>query len=148
MIRMAIKEHPFKMASAMELKGLPHFNVPLNLPHAATVATRLLYHLNRLQPSPGSATACVNIASELSDLLRPYKMLDENPPPEEARAVAAEAAVLARKLVDAIEDAKFGDDRLGQAIRNLFECLELGEEGARQSLRAGENPDSVLRATE
>lgn len=129
------------MASAM---GLPHFNIPLNLPHAATVATRLLYHLNRLQP--GAAKAAVELACELSDLLRPYKMLDDNPPQEEARAVAADAAVLARKLVDAIAAGGFGDDRLGQAIRNLFECLELGEEGARQSLRVGENPDSALRA--
>jgi hypothetical protein len=39
------------------------------------------------------------------------------------------------------------DDRLGQAVRNLFECLELGEEGAEISLRAGENPDSALRPT-
>jgi hypothetical protein len=126
--------------------SMPHFNIPLNLPHAATVATRLLYHLNRVQ-QPGKAEAAVALACDLSACLRPYKMQDENPPEAEAKAVASEAAELARKLVDEIERGGCRDDRLGQAIRNLFECLALGEEGARQSLRAGENPDSALRAT-
>ena len=44
-----------------------------------------------------------------------------------------------------IERLKLGSDRLGQHVRNLFECLELGEEGAQISLRAGENPNSVQR---
>ena len=46
---------------------------------------------------------------------------------------------------DDIEKNKLGGDRLGQAVRNLFECLALGEEGAAISLRAGENPRSTLR---
>jgi hypothetical protein len=71
--------------------------------------------------------------------------MDENPPQDECRTAATEAARLGRALVDAVESGQFGDDRLGQAVRNLFECLELGEEGARISLRAGENPDSALR---
>ena len=128
--------------------SMPHFNISLNLPHAATVATRLLYHLNRVQQDkPGVAKAAIEIACDLSGVLRPYKMQDDNPPDPEASAVSAEAAQIARKLVDEIARGDLGDDRLGQAVRNLFECLALGEEGARQSLRAGENPDSALRAT-
>jgi hypothetical protein len=38
-----------------------------------------------------------------------------------------------------------GHDRLGQCVRNFFECLELGREGAAISLRAGENPRSMQR---
>ena len=125
---------------------MAHFNVPLNLPHAATVATRLLYHINRVQPDAAKAKAAADLARDLSDRLRPYKMQDENPPEAEGRKVAQEAAIIARQLVDEIARGGYGDDRLGQAIRNLFECLELGEEGAKQSLRAGENPDSALRA--
>ena len=36
-------------------------------------------------------------------------------------------------------------DRLGQLVRNYFECLELGAEGAEISLRAGEDPRSLQR---
>ncbi len=125
---------------------MAHFNVPLNLPHAATVATRLLYHINRVQPDAAKAKPAAELAMDLSDCLRPYKMQDENPPEAEGKKVAQEAARIARLLVDEIARGGYGDDRLGQAIRNLFECLELGEEGAKQSLRAGENPDSALRA--
>ncbi len=62
--------------------------------------------------------------------------------PEQARR---SAAALARLVVDDIEKSGVGYDRLGQAVRNLFECLALGEEGASQSLRAGENPGSLMR---
>jgi hypothetical protein len=64
-----------------------------------------------------------------------------------AKVVIAEVVALARKMVDAFERDGIADDRLGQAVRNLFECLELGAEGAEISLRAGENPDSALRPT-
>jgi hypothetical protein len=53
--------------------------------------------------------------------------------------------MLGRQLVDAMEAARLGGDRLGQLVRNLFECLELGKEGAEISLRAGENPGSLQR---
>jgi hypothetical protein len=36
-------------------------------------------------------------------------------------------------------------DRLGQHVRNLFECLGLAEEGAQLSLKCGERPDSPMR---
>ena len=53
--------------------------------------------------------------------------------------------MLGRLLVDHIERDQLGHDRLGQGIRNLFECLELGREGAVISLRAGEDPRSFQR---
>ena len=124
----------------------PFFDIPLNLPHAATVASRILYHLNRVQQvHPGKGSDAVALAADLADVLRMYKFQDENPPPEEAKSVVEEAAKLGRALVDAIERGGCGDDRLGQTIRNLFECLALGQEGAQLSLRTGENPDSALR---
>ena len=36
-------------------------------------------------------------------------------------------------------------DRLGQHVRNLFECMGLPEEGALLALECGERPDSPLR---
>jgi hypothetical protein len=39
----------------------------------------------------------------------------------------------------------FRGERLGQYVRNLFECLGLAEEGALHSLPCGERPDSPLR---
>jgi hypothetical protein len=52
---------------------------------------------------------------------------------------------MARELVALLEPTRLKGDRLGQLIRNLFECLELGKEGAEISLRAGENPNSLQR---
>ncbi|HEX7900872.1 MAG TPA: hypothetical protein VF950_24150 [Planctomycetota bacterium] len=114
----------------------PFFRVPLNLPHAATISARIRYHRQ------GAADESTR---KLVHLLDPYREREDNPPPEEAKRVADEAAALARQIVDEIEAAKVGHDRLGQAIRNFFECLTLGEEGAAISLRAGENPKSSLR---
>lgn len=114
----------------------PHFRVPLNLPHAATVAVRIRHHRK------GAADETTR---KLVHLLDPYREQEDNPPLEEAQRVAAEAAALGRRAVDEIEAAGVGHDRLGQAVRNFFECLALGEEGAALSLRAGENPDSALR---
>jgi len=125
-----------------DAKGpFPHFRIPLNLPHAGTLATRVLYFLSPKTSDPD----LLETAGKLIELLAPCRQAGENPPDEEARRVTGEAAALARVLVEGIERLKAGHDRLGQCIRNLFECLELGEEGAALSLRAGENPDSVLR---
>jgi hypothetical protein len=121
---------------------VPHFRIPLNLPHAGTLATRIVYHLTPKVSDPD----VLGIAGRLVTLLAPYRQSGENPSPDEARRSVEEAAGLGRSLVDGIERLRVGHDRLGQAVRNLFECLELGEEGAIISLRAGENPDSVLRA--
>ncbi|MSU48412.1 MAG: hypothetical protein EXS37_04850 [Opitutus sp.] len=84
-------------------------------------------------------------AAKLEALLAPYLELDDNPPVVAATRVRTEAAALGRTLVDQIERANAGHDRLGQCVRNLFECLELGQEGAAISLRAGEDPKSFQR---
>lgn len=120
---------------------IPHFRIPLNLPHAYTIASRIVYHLGGSQASDRAN----ELALRLQTLLLPYYQSGENPAPPEAERVVLEGADLARAIVVEIENAKSGSDRLGQAVRNLFECLGLGEEGARISLRAGENPQSVLR---
>ena len=120
---------------------IPHFDLPLNLPHAGTLSGRIVYFLGPL-PADSPAHA---LARELSEMLRPYQLSEENPADEEAKGVVAVAAQLGRDIVGAVERSGKGHDRLGQAIRNLFECLQFGEEGALISLRAGENPDSALR---
>jgi hypothetical protein len=86
-------------------------------------------------------------AERLDGMLFKYVEEDENPGAQEAAEMKDKAASVARQLVDQLEAAQIAGDRLGQYIRNLFECLELGEEGAEISLRAGERPDSLMRAT-
>ena len=116
--------------------GAPHFRIPLNLPHAATIAVRIRVQLR------GAADVR---SQSLVELLAPLRDLDGNPAAPESERIVALAAGLARDVVAEVERTKAGHDRLGQAVRNLFECLGLGEEGAEISLRAGENPDSLLR---
>jgi hypothetical protein len=120
---------------------MPAFNLPLNLPHAATIAVRIVYHLRNVC----SDAAVLGRGTALVTLLDPWREQEDNGPAESAEKVRQETASLARAIVDDIEKGKLGGDRLGQAIRNLFECLAMGEEGAASSLRAGENPRSVLR---
>jgi hypothetical protein len=127
-----------------------HFEVPLNLPHAGTIATRIAYHLDRMYQVKGNVSPEVRVAlsqkaTELAEMLDDCRRDEENPPEVQAKFLVQKSAKLAREIVDGIEAAKIGDDRLGQAIRNFFECLQLGQEGAKLSLRAGENPNSALR---
>ncbi|HEV8585789.1 MAG TPA: hypothetical protein VGT02_12530 [Methylomirabilota bacterium] len=117
-----------------------HFDLPLDLPHAATISARIV---QRLQQDPD--TSALAAAHRLCRLLVPYHETGENPATEEAALVVDRAARLGRAIVEAVERAGVGHDRLGQAIRNLFECLSMGEEGAAISLRAGEDPHSALR---
>ena len=121
---------------------IPHFKIPLNLPHAGRIAVRMLSLLDR-EGKPGAEAE--KIADRLTAVLQPYAESDENPRPDLAVRVRDQAATLGRQLVDQIERNKLGHDRLGQCVRNLFECLELGREGAEISLRAGENPKSFQR---
>jgi hypothetical protein len=60
-------------------------------------------------------------------------------------AAADEVAQRARALVAAILEGPARSDRLGQLVRNLFECLGLADEGATLALQCGERPDSPLR---
>jgi hypothetical protein len=64
---------------------------------------------------------------------------------QEALEAADRVGELARALVAAIADRGVRSDRLGQHVRNLFECLGLAEEGRTLSLQCGERPDSPLR---
>jgi len=124
----------------------PYFQVALNLPHAGRIARRI-YRLLPEPHAPGGAEAAGarETVAELVRLLDPCLDLDENPPGDLGAQVSRYAAALGRRLVEHIERGGFGHDRLGQCVRNLFECLELGREGAGISLRAGENPNSLQR---
>lgn len=124
----------------------PFFNVALNLSHAGRIARRIVPQLPEIAENSGAdAYATRLLAFELVELLDPYLDAGENPPSDVSSKVRDRAASLGRRLVDHIEQGKLGHDRLGQCVRNLFECLELGREGAEISLRAGENPHSVQR---
>ena len=128
------------------LIAVAHFDIPMDLPHAGRLADRILSLLERYMEEKGiESPELLDAAERLSNLLFRYTGDDENPDAAEALRVRDEAAVIARELVSAAETASIQLDRLGQYVRNLFECLELGEEGAEISLRAGENPDSLQR---
>lgn len=118
----------------------PHL---VNLPHAGTVVGRLLYYLEyRSEPVPVEETQVREILDQLAQILGPFS---DDPPLAEGAAVAAAAAEPARLLVQELIRARYTGDRLGQCIRNLFECLGMPEEGAALSIECGERPDSPLR---
>lgn len=128
-------------------RSMAHYDIPLDLPHAGRMACRILELLERhCEEHAIDAPAVFDHAERLDGLLFKYEEEDENPSPAEAKTVREQAAATARDLVTALEAAGIRGDRLGQYIRNLFECLEMGEEGAEISLRAGENPESLQRA--
>lgn len=124
-----------------------HFQLPLDLPHAGKVARRLVQVLgNRGWLDREDGKPLMDAAMRLTRLLAPYFETGENPSCADlATAERDSAAALGREIVSLIRAAGAQDDRVGQCIRNLFECLELGEEGARLSIDAGENPDSPQR---
>lgn len=122
---------------------MAHFDIPLDIPHAARLAERIENLLERIADEGTNADASLAAAARMSKLLFRYTEEEDNPP--DALRLRDEAAVLGRALVDAIEHDRVLNDRLGQYVRNFFECLELGEEGAAISLRAGENPQSLQR---
>jgi hypothetical protein len=123
---------------------MAYFDIPLDLPHAGRLADRILNLLERHVEENGlHAGAMLEAAEGLSSFLFPYSADDDNPPG--AEVIRDEAAALARTLVDEMDRVEIRGDRIGQYIRNLFECLELGKEGAEISLRAGENPNSLQR---
>lgn len=125
---------------------MAHFDIPLDLPHAGRIADRILTLLERHLEDHGlESPALIATAEELSNLLFRYSDSEENPTGAEAARAREAAADAGRRLVGEMERASIAGDRLGQLVRNLFECLELGEEGAMISLRAGENPASLQR---
>lgn len=125
---------------------MAHFDIPLDLPHAGRLAGRLHRLLESHFEDVGlEAPEVMESADALLAVLEPYAAEDDNP--RDAMKIRDEAAAAARQLIDVLESARIRGDRLGQLLRNIFECLELGEEGAQLSLRAGENPESLQRPT-
>lgn len=125
---------------------MSHFDIPLDLPHAGRIASRIVRLLERHCEEHGLAAGdLLEIAEKLDVLLSKYVQEGENPYPSEAQAAREAAAGLGRHLVTVLEARNIRGDRLGQYIRNLFECLAMGKEGAEISLRAGEDPGSLQR---
>jgi len=123
---------------------MAYFDIPLDLPHAGRLADRILALLEKHTEELGlDVPEVMDTADKLSSYLFRNAAGDDNPP--NAIEVRDQAAQLGRQLVDAMQAAQVTGDRLGQLVRNLFECLELGKEGAEISLRAGENPNSLQR---
>ena len=123
---------------------MPYFDIPLDLPHAGRIADRILVIVQRHAEEKGvEAPEAIDAAERLWSLLFRYSGEDDNP--ADAMKIRDEAAALGRELVAAVIAANLTSDRLGQLVRNFFECLELGKEGAEISLRAGENPRSLQR---
>ena len=114
--------------------GSPHFDIPLNLPHAGKVALRI-HDIVRLRSDheDGKYDELCAVCMRLVVLLDPYLRSGENPCAEDANSIVREAAELGRLIVDGIEENGLGLDRLGQAVRNFFECIELGVEGAEEA---------------
>ena len=123
---------------------MAHFDIPLDLPHAGRIADRIVALLEKYTEELGvDAPEVMETADKLSSFLFRNTTGDDNPP--NAAEIRDQAATLGRQLVDQMEATNISGDRLGQLVRNLFECLELGKEGADISLRAGENPRSLQR---
>lgn len=129
-------------------KDIPFTDLPLDLPHAGRIAHRLCRVLaNRAAGSlaPGYDEA-EEIAGELNELLFLVRLQNEGIENKaESDRLRDSAAMIGRLLTDTVECHRIGDDRIGQCVRNLFECLGMGREGAILSLRAGENPHSPQR---
>ncbi len=120
--------------------------VQINLPHSRTIIQRIGRTLEALgalgEAGNGGASELRAAFRALEDAVERF---DEDPPLEAAVRAADAVAERGRALVSAILATSARSDRLGQHVRNLFECLGLSAEGARLSLECGERPDSPLR---
>ncbi len=123
---------------------MPYLNTPVNLSHAATVARRICA---RIAQSAPQETDCESLeqASLILAELYPYSYDELDPSPPEQMIVVSHTLDLTRHLVNLIQIEKIGNDRIGQSIRNLYECLGRSEEGNHMGLLAGENPNSFQR---
>ncbi len=120
--------------------------VSINLPHARTVVARIGRSLEALG-SFGAAQdgAHSELGAAYDAVEQSLRDWNEDPPMDDAIRAADPAAERARVLVAAIGPTAVRSDRLGQHVRNLFECLGLADEGRILSLLCGERPDSPLR---
>lgn len=119
--------------------------VHINLPHSRTVIARIgrmLDFLGAFHPDAPGGSALHAAFQGIERAAEPY---DEDPALAPAVEAADALAERARTLLAALLETPLRSDRLGQHIRNLFECLGLPEEGAELSLRCGEKPDSLMR---
>jgi len=120
--------------------------VRINLPHSRTVVQRIGRSLEALGAfAEGQNGGAAPLHAALGELEAAVREFDEDPPAEEAIRAADAAAAKARVLVTRLLETSCRGDRLGQHVRNLFECLGLPEEGAELSLKCGERPDSPMR---
>ena len=116
----------------------------INLPHARTVAERIERQLEVLRVLEGEAARDLN--ATVAALRNALERFSEDPETEKAAEAADPVVGIARRLVqEIVSDERARSDRLGQCVRNLFECLGLPNEGRRVSLACGENPDSLMR---
>jgi len=120
--------------------------VQINLPHARTVAMRVGRNLEAIGTLGGPAGPGTKALHEALEALEgTLADFDEDPPMDAAVAAADSVAKRARAVVEAILETPARNDRLGQHVRNLFECLGLAEEGRTLSLLCGERPETALR---
>jgi hypothetical protein len=121
--------------------------VRINLPHARTIVQRISRSLVALGALPeDDPDGPPGPLQDALDLLEGgLSDFEEDPPADSALPGADAAAAEARRVVEALLETTIRSDRLGQHVRNLFECLGLPEEGATLSLQCGERPDSPLR---
>lgn len=122
----------------------PHFNTALNLHHAATLSNRIVSRLSQVVPVEEDSESLEQAHFLMSEML-PYFDHDYEPSVAETMVMREHMLDLARHLVQLIEFEGHKSDRLGQSVRNLFECLAADHEGAMMGLRAGENPNSLQR---
>ena len=120
--------------------------VNINLPHARTIVQRIGRSLEALGAFGEASNGGAQGLHEAFELLeREVEPFEEDPAQAAALAAADALAERARTLVAAILETPARGDRLGQHVRNLFECLGLAEEGSSLSLHCGERPDSPMR---
>ncbi len=119
--------------------------VHINLPHSRTVLARIGRMLEFLSAMGPEAPGGPGLQAAFQGLERAAEPYDEDPALAAAIDAADALAERARELVAALLATPVRSDRLGQHVRNLFECLGLPEEGAALSLRCGEKPDSMMR---
>jgi hypothetical protein len=120
--------------------------VRINLPHARTVLRRIgrcLHVLGAFGPGGNGHAAPLHEAFDAVEAQ--LRTFETDPPADEALPAADRVAEGARLLVETILASAARNDRLGQHVRNLFECLGLPDEGAELALLCGEHADSPLR---